>query len=450
MTTFQRECLDKYAMKKPQIPMDNSYDMSRVGTIILGGGQGTRLYPLTRANCKPAITFGGKYRLIDVPMSNAIHSGCHKIFIVTQFLSKFLHDHIFKTYRPGLFSSGFVEVLTVEEKPHGKAWFQGTADAIRQNLEYLSEIPIDYFLILAGDHLYQMNYQRMMHVALQTNADVVIGALPVEENQTSRFGILKVNQDRRITDFIEKPTSKDCLEKYKITKDISEKFQLRKDAGNYLGSMGIYLFKRKTLLQLLLTDMREDFGKHLIPTIIEKGTAAAYLHDGYWEDIGTIESYYHANMALLKNNPEFNWYDERYPLLVNHQNQNLPAPKVFDTKIQNSIICEGAIIEAEEISHSIIGPRIRIKKGTVIKDSYLIGNDFYYPQSPESNLPPNLQIGENCRIERTIIDKHVCIGNNVQLINKNKLDQHSSDEIFIRDGIIIVPRGAHIPDNFVL
>ncbi len=423
-----------------------SYDMSRVATVILSGGQGTRLFPLTRANCKPAMTFGGKYRLIDVPMSNSINSGCHKIFVVTQFLSKSLHDHLFKAYRPGLFSKGFIEILSVEEKPQAKQWFQGTADAIRQNLDYLSEISVDYILILSGDQLYQMDYQKMLHVALQTNADVVISALPVSESQTNRLGILKINRDGFITDFIEKPNEKKLLEKCKLTPEVTEKFKIKNSA--YLGSMGIYLFKRKTLLQLLMTDMREDFGKHLIPTIIQKKNTAVYLHEGYWEDIGTIKSYYNANIALTADNPVFNWYDEKHPLYT--CTQNLSAAKIYNSKIQNSIICEGSIIEAKEITHSILGPRTRIKKNSIIKNSYLIGNDFYRSPGPESCLPENLEIGENCRIEQAIIDKHVCIGNNVQLINKNKLSQYNSDEIFIRDGIIIVPRGAHIPDGFIL
>lgn len=418
-------------------PQTAACDMSRVAAIILAGGQGSRLYPLTRSNCKPAVTFGGKYLLIDVPMSNALNSGCDKIFVVTQFLSKSLHDHIFKTYRTGPFSKGFVEILSVEEKPHAKSWFQGTADAIRQNLDYLIDRPVDYFLILSGDQIYQMNYQKMMQTALQTNADVVIAALPVDESQAKRFGILKTNQNKQITDFIEKPQDKSLLERFKMP-----------NSNSYLGSMGIYLFKRKALLQLLMTDMREDFGKHLIPAMVEKGTAAVHLHEGYWEDIGTIESYYHANLALTQEKPSFNWYNEKYPLAA--QNLNLPAPKISNTLVQNSIICEGSIVEAHEISHSILGPRSRVKKGTIISQSYIIGNDYYQLPHLEAGKGDRLQIGENCRIERAIIDKHVSIGNNVQLINKNKLSQYNSDEIFIRDGIIVVARGASIPDGFVL
>lgn len=411
-------------------------DMNCVASIVLGGGQGSRLYPLTRSNCKPAMNFGGKYRLIDVPMSNAIHSGCNKIFIVTQFLSKSLHDHIFKTYRPEPFNRGFIEILTVEEKPNSKNWFQGTADAVRQNLDYLTDLPVDYFLILSGDQLYQMNYQKMMHVALQTHADVIIAALPVEEHQTQRLGILKTNQEGWITDFIEKPKEKCLLEKYRLPE------------GSYLGSMGIYLFKKKALLQLLRNDLREDFGKHLLPTLIEKGRAAAYIHQGYWEDIGTIESYYHANIGLTKDSPSFNWNDEQSPLMTH--SLNLPAPKIFHTEIHQSIICEGSIVEAKEISHSILGPCTRIKKGSVIRESYVIGNDFYASSKHNEKTAEPMQIGENCFIERAIIDKQVYIGNNVTLVNQNKIDHYNSDDVFIRDGIIVVPRGACLPDGFTL
>lgn len=447
MISVQSDHSKTKSAPKQKLKNQFHYDMSYVATLILAGGQGSRLFPLTRTHCKPALTFGGKYRLIDVPLSNAIHSGCHKIFVVTQYLAKSLHDHIFKIYRPNLFSTGFVEVLSVEEKPHTKTWFQGTADAIRQNIAYLDELAVDYFLILSGDHLYQMNYQKMMHTALQTQADVVIATQPIAEEQANRLGIMKINKDSRITDFIEKPQDKKVLEKFRMTEDIREAFELQ-TGKTFLGSMGVYLFKRKALLQLLMSDMRDDFGKHLIPTIIEKGAAAACLHTEYWEDIGTIEAYYKANMALTKEQPEYNWYDENFLLATNIQ--NLPAPKIHDTQIMNSIICDGSIIEAKEISHSILGPRIRIKSDTVIKDSYLIGNDFYCPSHPESSFPKNLQIGKNCRIERAIIDKHVCIGNNVQLINKNKLNQYNSDEIYIRDGIIIVPQGAYLPDGYIL
>ena len=422
------------------------HDMSSVATIILGGGQGTRLFPLTSLDCKPAITFGGKYRLIDVPISNALHSGCHKIFVVTQFLSKSLHEHLYKTYNSGSFSPhSFIDVLSVEEKPHGKVWFQGTADAIRQNIDYLMEVSADYYLILSGDQLYQMDYQKMMDVALKTDADLVIGTLPVVEKEAARLGILKTDKQFRITDFIEKPQDPKLLKPYKLSSTSQKKLNVSEDK-EYLASMGIYLFKRKSLLNLLLRDMRDDFGKHLIPNIVNSGNVVAFIHDGYWEDIGTIESYYNANMNLVVSHNHFDWYDEKLPIMS--KSLNLPPPKIFNTQINESIICEGSYIKAKEISKSIIGPRSIIEEDSIIRNSYISGHNFYYAPVPDHKIPQNLGIGKNCLIEKAIIDKHSSIGNNVTLINKNKVDHYDSELVYIRNGIIVVPRGVTLPDGF--
>lgn len=421
-------------------------DMTRVASIILGGGEGTRLFPLTLTRCKPAISFGGRYRLIDVPISNSINSGCHKIFIITQFLSSSLHQHIFRTYRHDIFNSGFLELLPAEQKPTSKGWFQGTADAVRQNLDYFLEIPVDYFLILSGDQLYTMDYQEMVRAAKATDADLVVASLPITEQESKRMGVLQIDDSGVITGFHEKPQNKSQLENMEIPPSL-RKGSSKKDA-NYLGSMGIYLFKRDALLKLLEEDPREDFGKHLIPTIIEQGNSVAHVFNGYWEDVGTIESFYNANIALTEVKPEFDCYDESKPIMTTRY--NLPGPKILNTIINNSIICEGAIINADEITHSILGPRTIIKKGTVIHRSYLMGSDFYTPPIHTDRLPEHLEIGENCVISKTIIDKHVCIGDRVQLINKNNLTNYNGDNIYIRDGIIVIPRGATIPDGFIL
>lgn len=411
-------------------------DMSRVATIILSGGEGTRLFPLTTTRCKPAISFGGKYRLIDIPLSNSINSNCLKIFIISQFLSTSLHQHINKTYQPGNYNTGFIELLSVEQKPQNKNWFLGTADAVRQNMEYFLDIPVDYFLILSGDQVYNMDFQEMVRFAKITNADLVIAAKHVRENDAKRMGILKIDESNQITDFTEKPEANEVLEKFVTSFD------------SYLGSMGIYLFKREALFKLLESDLREDFGKHLIPTQMKSGKTFAYLYDGYWEDIGTVQSYYHANMALTEITPKFNLYDEKNPIFITHQ--NLPGPKISNTKIDQSIISEGCIIEAESVSCSILGVRTVIKQGSVIKDSYIVGNDYYKaPIDSEKNNKP-FTIGSNTTIIKAIIDKHVHIGNDVQLINKKNLINFSSDDIYIRDGIIIVTRGASIPNGFIL
>lgn len=432
----------KQLRKRPQRQKQatqSPFDMSRVAAIILGGGQGTRLFPLTMTRCKPAISFGGRYRLIDIPMSNAINSGCLKIFIVTQFLSASLHQHIFNTYRLGSFSSGFIEVLPAEQKPQNKSWFQGPADAVRQNLDYFCETSVDYFIVLSGDQLYNFDFRKMLEFARKTNADLTIAALPVNETEAQRMGVMKLDSNSFITDFIEKPTQPEDLARMQNGKDPKHP---------YLGSMGIYLFKREALFKLLASDLREDFGKHLIPTQVMLGKTAAYVYHGYWEDIGTIESFYRANLALTKPHPRFHLYDEKNPIFTCYH--NLPGPKINHTHLKNAIICEGSIVEADEISHSVLGMRSIVKKGTVIRDSYIMGNDYYTPPHRADNFPKELEIGENCFIQKAIIDKHAYIGKNVQLINKNKLDHYNSDDVYIRDGIIIVTRGATLPDGYIL
>lgn len=450
MTLISPEVQERIVISQQQkLTPVTPVDMQRVATIILGGGQGTRLLPLTNARCKPALPFGGKYRLIDIPMSNAINSGCLKIFIVTQFLSNSLHQHISSTYRPGTIYPGFIELLSVEQKPTYKEWFQGTADAIRQNINHLAEVPVDYFLILSGDQLYNMNFQHMVRFAKETNADLVVASLPVNEKDAKRMGLLKLNEDRFITEFYEKPQTKALLDRMRMPE-----FTLKQVGQNvdkecqYLGSMGIYLFKRQALFDLLTKDTREDFGNHLIPTKVAQGNVAAFIHEGYWEDIGTVESFYKANMALTSANPAFDCYDQLNPIFS--YNHHLPAPRIYDAQIQQSLICEGSIVEATEVSSSIIGPRSVVKKGCIIRNSYLMGNDFYHPPTQAPHLPEQFCIDENCIINHAIIDKQVWIGKDVKLINKKKLKHYDGDGVFIRDGIIIVTKNTHLPDGFIL
>ena len=428
-------------------------NMNRVASVILGGGKGTRLYPLTAARCKPAISFGGRYRIIDVPISNSLNSNVNKIFVLTQFLSANLHRHILDTYRVSYTSKGFIELLGAEEKPGRKSWFEGPADAVRQNLEYLEEIPVDYFLILSGDQLYNIDFQEMVNFSANTGADLTIASLPIDEKRARRMGLLKVNKRAQITDFFEKPSDKRTLDRFRIKDSDS----LRKktnitlsDATPYLGSMGIYVFKRESLFNLLKEDKREDFGKHLIPTQVAKGNTSVYIYNGYWEDIGTIESYFYANLALTKSRPELDCYDDINSIYTCPY--NLPGPKIVNSKIKDSIICEGALVEAREVSNSIIGTRSVIKKDSIIRNSYIVGNDFYAkPIHAPSHHPSQISIGRNCRLEKVILDKNVCIGNSVQLINKKKiLNYDNGHGVYIRDGIVVVPRGNYIPDNFVL
>lgn len=431
-------------------PIAFSLDMKSVASIILGGGEGTRLYPLTLTRCKPAINFGGKYRLIDVPISNSIHADCYKIFVVTQFLSSSLHHHIFQTYMQGGRASGLIEILTAEQKPSQKSWFQGTADAVRQNIDYLLENPVEYFLILSGDQLYNINFREMLFFAKSMDADVVVAALPVNAQDATRMGILKVNSHNWITDFYEKPQDKALLQKLRSPLEVIERAGIMQASKrNYLGSMGIYLFKRKALVDLLMKDPREDFGKHLMPTQVEMGRVAAFLYEGYWEDIGTIETFYQANMALTDPKPNFSFHNETRPIFTCRY--DLPPAKFLDTQIKHTILCEGAVVEADELTHSILGPRAVIHKGAIIRDSYVMGNDYYESTVRDHHrLPPIPHIGENCILSQTIIDKNATIGKGVQLINKQKLTHYNGENVFIRDGIIIVPRGATIPDGFIL
>lgn len=429
--------------------IDSLVDMSKVCSVILGGGQGTRLYPLTKRYCKPAIIFGGRFRLVDVPLSNALNSHIHKNYIVTQFLSASLHQHIFHTYRIESFSQGFIEILGAEQKPEKTGWFKGTADAIRQNLEYLIETPAEYFLILSGDQLYHMDFQKMVLMAKQKDVDLLVATLPVNRKDAKRMGIMKVNEDNDIIDFYEKPQDDAVLDRLVTPPSVCEKMGLdAKTDRCFLGSMGIYLFKRSCLFKLLMEDMRDDFGKHLIPTKVKMGSIAAFPHNGYWEDIGTIESFYDANIALTHHNPPFNLYDETYPIMTS--SSFLPGARVFNTNVRDSIICDGSYVEADEVSNSILGQRTIIKKGSIIRGSYLMGNDFYNFPISDNGLPDRLIIEENCVIKNAIIDKNVYIGKGAQLVNKNQLREYDGPGIFIRDGIIVVSRGATIPPGFVL
>jgi len=427
-----------------------SVDMKLLASIILGGGEGTRLYPLTLTRCKPAINFGGRYRLIDVPISNSIHADCRKIFVLTQFLSSSLHHHIFQTYMQGGPAAGLIEILTAEQKPAQKSWFRGTADAVRQNIDYLLENPVEYFLILSGDQLYNINFREMLYFAKSIDADVVVAALPVNAQEASRMGILKVDDAHWITHFHEKPDSRTVLQTLRSPLELIKRVGVSEGSQrDYLGSMGIYLFKRKALVDLLAKDPREDFGKHLIPTQVDMGRIAAFLYGGYWEDIGTIETFYQANMALTDPEPQFSFHDETRPIFTCRY--DLPPAKFFDTQVKQTILCEGAMIEADELTHSILGPRSVIHKGAIIRDSYVMGNDYYGSTVRDHyRLPPAPHIGENCILSRVIVDKNATIGKGVQLINKQKLTHYNSESLLIRDGIIIVPRGASIPDGFIL
>lgn len=415
--------------------------MSDTACVILGGGRGTRLFPLTQHRSKPAISFGGRYRIIDFALSNAINSGCKQIFIITQFLSSSIHRHIIQCYQLPSYGSERLDLLCAEQKPSNHTWFQGTADAIRQNLNYLLETPAEYYLILSGDQIYQLDFRKVVQFAKENGADLTVCSLPVSAADAKRMGIIAAGPNQLITDFIEKPEDPHRL----------APFARDKSKTPYLGSMGIYLFKREALMGILEKDSREDFGKHLIPTCIQHHKCATYIHEGYWEDIGTIESYYRANIQFAQSSHPLRMYQDSMPIYGAHL--HLPGAKLDNCEIEESIVCEGVHIESARLNQSILGPRTMVKNGTSIIGSYLLGNDFYErPAVTHNDLPRSLSIGRNCMIKNAILDKNVSLGNSVTLTNKNNLQYYDGEGIgvYIREGITVVTKGTHLPDGFEL
>lgn len=418
----------------------------RVACVILAGGQGTRLFPLTQSRCKPAVNFGGRYRLIDVPISNSLNSNMNHIFVISQYFSSGLNAHIKETYPLDHFQGGSLSLLCPEERPSGKIWYKGTADAVRKNLDALTSLSIDYILILSGDQLYNMDLEAMVQFAYEKDADLTIAVLPVGKAEAPRLGLLNIDADSNIVDFHEKPKDPAILEKF----ELSDEFVTCNDihCANppcFLASMGIYVFKKEVLISLLQEDSREDFGKHLIPTQLKKGNSAAFLHQGYWEDIGTISSYFEANLSLTTNSLGLDLYNEVLPIYAN--NHHLPGARLTHTTVKDSVVCDGAILEAKSVTHSIIGVRSVVKQGTVIEEAILLGNHTY---ADLKDATREYSIGKNCLIKKAIIDQNVIIGDNVKLTNAENLDTYDGDGIYIRDGIIIVTSGTTLPDNFTL
>lgn len=396
--------------------------LNKVATIVLAGGQGTRLYPLTKSRCKPSVSFGGRYRLIDIPLSNSLNSRIENVFVISQYFTSSLHDHILSTYQKG----GISLLSPKEEEGKPTVYFTGTADAVRKNMQKILSAPADYFLILSGDQLYNIDFSQMLQFAIDKEADLVIASLPVEAPEAKRMGLLKIDDSCHVVDFFEKPSDPAILKRFELP---TQKF---------LGSMGIYIFTRNALIAAL-EEEGEDFGKEIIPREVKRGKTAAFIYDGYWEDIGTISSFYLANLALTKQKSCLETYDEKYPIYTH--SRHLPCSMIKNGSIKHSLISEGAIIEADEISNSIVGIRTRVKRGTTVRDSVILGNH---------GNSPYFEIGEDCLIQKAIIDEQTHIGNRVQLTNKSCLQTYDGDGIYIRDGIIIVTTGTRLPDDFVL
>jgi len=411
--------------------------MRNVMTLILGGGQGTRLAPLTIVRAKPAVPIGGKYRLIDIPISNCINSDIRKIYILTQFNSESLHRHINQTYRFDQFTNGFLEILAASQTLDNLGWYQGTADAVRHNIHHFESYGFDQYLILAGDHLYRMNYKNFVQQHRDKKSDITVSVKPVTRKEAKAFGILKVDNNGRIIDFAEKPKKNEVLNKMESDTGIPEK--------PFWGSMGIYVFD-KDILSLQLKNIKEDdFGGNIIPGSIKDFKVDAYFFDGYWEDIGTIGTFYQANLALTDMTPPFKFNDHSFPIYTHAR--MLQGSRIGNTKIFHSIINDGCFIGAESITNSIIGIRSVVGDNSIISDSIIMGNDFFSDKKCDGIY---LGIGRNCKIKKAIIDKNACIGDNVQIINKNNKEFEEAENYWIRDGIVVIKKDAVISNGTII
>lgn len=421
----------------------------KVVAVILGGGAGSRLYPLTSARSKPAVPIAGKYRLVDIPISNCINSGISRMFVLTQFNSASLNKHIKNTYQFSGFSTGFVDILAAEQTPDSQHWFQGTADAVRQSLKHIQNNEFDYVLILSGDQLYQMDFTKMLDVHINTEADLTIATIPVGDREAPEFGIMKVNDKDGITSFIEKPSNELLPEWISNTGD-----DMISQGRIYLASMGIYIFNKKILFKLLQEEHKDatDFGKGIIPGALGKYNVASYQYDGYWTDIGNISSFFEANLALTLDIPLFNLFDNKQ--MVYSRARMLPPAKISGTLLQQTIIAEGSIIHADKIINSVVGIRSRIGKGSNIMSCYIMGNDFYetleqIAYNYERGIP-KLGIGDNCNLTNVIVDKDCRIGDNVTIKGGIHLPDADHSLFAIKDGIVVLKKEAIIPDGFEL
>lgn len=425
--------------------------MKNVAGIILGGGRGTRLDPLTRYRAKPAVPIGGKYRLVDIPISNCINSGLKQLFILTQYSSASLHRHITQTYHFDVFSRGFVEILAAEQTMESEHWYQGTADAVRQNLIHFRNYNYKQYLILAGDHLYRMDYSKFIEYHRESGADITIAVKPVTAEEAKGFGILKVNSNRDIIEFYEKPQTAEELEP--MASEIPVELQDSGDPGedkHFLGSMGIYVFNADILKDALsnYTDF-DDFGHDIIPAAMKNRKVKAYYFNGYWADIGTIKSFYEANLALTNIKPPFVFSEGKHPIYTHPR--FLPGSRIEDCCVSSSFIADGGYIKAQKINNSIIGLRSRIGKNTEINRSILMGADYYQTdESREEDLATGrvpVGIGDNTRVSNAIIDKNARVGSDVVIGEKEYTSDIDTEDYVIRDGIVVIPKNAEIPSG---
>ena len=429
--------------------------MKKVLGIILGGGAGTRLYPLTKFRAKPAVPLAGKYRLIDIPVSNCINSEIFKIYVLTQFNSASLNRHLARAYSFAGFTEGFVEVLAPQKTPNSSSWFQGTADAVRQYQWLFEEWDIDEYLILSGDHLYRMDYRHFVERHRETGADVTLSVVPMDERGASAFGLIKIDDNGKVVSFSEKPKGEALKEMAVDTTVLGLDTDQAKEKP-YIASMGIYVFKKQVLLDLLKQSKDQtDFGKEILPSALDRYNIQAYLFDDYWEDIGTIEAFYNSNLALTQQpHPSFSFYDEEAPIYT--RSRYLPPTKLLNCQIAQSMIGEGCILKDCRIVNSVLGVRTRVESGCNIEDTLIMGSDFYQPyaerQSDCSDSLTSLGIGANSTIRRAIVDKNACIGCDVQIINKDQVQEADREDqgFYIRSGIVVIIKNATIADKTII
>jgi glucose-1-phosphate adenylyltransferase len=417
----------------------------------MGGGQGTRLFPLTKERSKPAVPLAGKYRLVDIPISNCINSNLKRIYVLTQFNSASLHRHISQSYKFDHFSGGFVEILAAQMTFDDTTWYQGTADAVRKNIQHFLNHDFEYMLVLSGDQLYRMDFRRILLQHVETYADVTIATLPVVRESAQSLGIMEINGERRIVRFVEKPKDPAVLDTLKIDPGMYGKLGIEGQDEFFLASMGIYVFNREVAIRLLDNNFT-DFGKHIIPGAIEKHRVFSYVFQGYWEDIGTIGSFFEANLDLVTELPQFNFYDMSAPVFS--RPRFLPGSKINGAQIDHAMVADGCIINHAHISHSIIGIRSTVGAGSQLHRVVLMGGDYY--ESNASILEnevvgkPRIGIGQNCRIENAIIDKNARIGDNVVISPADKPENLDHPLYCIRDGVVVVPKNGIIPHGMVI
>ena len=418
--------------------------MRSVLAIILGGGQGSRLFPLTQLRSKPAVPIGGKYRLIDVPISNCLHADIRRIYVLTQFNSASLNRHVSLTYHMDQFSSGFVEILAAEQTPDSAAWFEGTADAVRKARRHFEMHRADYYLILAGDHLYRMNYASLLDAHIERQADITIAAQPCTAEDATQMGIFTFDRNGQITSFEEKPSATRLKEMKTSLPDGSTILHVD-DRKPFVASMGIYLFSRRVLLEML-EHPGNDFGRQLIPQALKRYRVSAYLFSGYWADVGTVENFYDANIQLTQPDAPFSFYDPTCPIYTHHR--LLPPSRLLECDVHNGLVAEGSYLEGCEVSDSVVGIRSIVRNGATVRRTVLLGADYYDDASTDSHVP--LGIGANAAIDRCIVDKNARIGEGARLVNTKNVDELDGQGFYIRNGIIIVPKDGTIPAGFAV